>query len=488
MRYFQVSSTGNGIGVAIIRTESGQEIILRIHPKAWRHPGASRPALVRLRPLGDRSVLTAYELDTVELTDDIADALGNCRELTLDSVEELSRNDNESSSPLLTEIVPPKSLHGAMDAVKCENAGADRQDKAMWTLISSMDQLALQDSMDLPAVLASTTVGRRPELRCFFIEEFTKLAADAVRYQRPEFQRNAGPLMAVRGKILVNALAERQAYRRQAIACEYTELTTDTTLWRTIRAALRQCLSELGTTTTRSRAARERALRADAHLSTITIASTYDVLQEPALAYAETPPGPLQNAYRAARALLSQVTGLGTARGQDAAALTIKVVTSRLWEEILRRHFQAAGYSAESEVPKLQLFENSVMSKRPDIELRHPAGGLIVVDAKYKVLSDLEPGKMSMSDQYQMYAYATQRQAPTLFIHIGEAKCRWTRTAPAGCSSYPVGVASLPFPSPESMLTYEEADNAAASKRAISELQILAEPVQREDSSAGPVF
>lgn len=337
-----------------------------------------------------------------------------------------------------------------------------------------MDHLALRNSCDLSAVLASASIARQHQLRKLFLEEFTKLAAEAVLYQRSEFRRNTGPLMAVRGKILVKDLVNRQAYRRLAIACEYTELNSDTILWKTIRAALRQCLTELGSSTFRSRAARERALRTDAHLSSVSVTSPIRILQDAPLAHFELPPGSPQRAYEAARALLSQATGFGTASGQHAAAVSIHVVTSSLWEEVLRRRFVSAGYTLESHASKLRLFENTLMPKRPDIELRSSSGELIIVDAKYKIIQDLAPGKMSMSDQYQMYAYATHRECPTIFVHVGESRCEWTSTAASGAGrSYPVGVASLPFPSPESLLTTADGvESGIVSRKMISTLGI----------------
>ncbi|MCC5781696.1 hypothetical protein CRM73_01790 [Kocuria sp. CCUG 69068] len=350
----------------------------------------------------------------------------------------------------------------------------DLQDGAMWRLVGAMNQLTLQDSTDLPAVLASAIATRQPELRQVFMEEFTKLATKAIRYQRPEFRRNAGPLMAVRGRILVNDLVERKGRRQQAISCQYTELTTDTLLWQTIRAALRQCLTELPDTTSRSRTTRERVLSADAHLSTVTVTSPYEVLQEAPLTHEQLPPGVPQQAYRAAQALLAQATGFGTTSGHNGAALSIKIATSSLWEEILQRRFQSAGYSMETAASQLRIFQDTPMPKRPDIELRDRTGALVVIDAKYKTIPALEPGKMSMSDQYQMYAYATQREAPTLFIHVGDPGCTWTRTsAPTSAGkSYPTGVASLPFPSPQEALALEEPPTDSATSQDISALHI----------------
>lgn len=474
MRYFRVSGTGNGVGVAVIRTGDAQEIILRVHPKVWRQADALIPGLVRLRPEGARSVFTVYELDTIEVSSEIADALAVGRELVLGSDERLSGDESESRSSLLTEVAPPSSVLDVRRTTEIDSPQTENQDQAMWTLVGAMDHFALRDSYDLPAVLASSSVSRQRQLRRLFLEEFTKLAAEAVLYQRSEFRRNSGPLMAVRGKILVNNLVDRKAYRRQAIACEYTELNTDTTLWKTIRAAVRQCLTELGTSTYRSRAARERALRTDAHLSSVSVTSPISILQNAPLAHFELPPGSPQRAYEAARALLSQATGFGTTPGQHASAVSINIATSSLWEEVLRRRFISAGYTVESRVSKLRLFENTLMPKRPDIELRNSSGEKIVVDAKYKIIHDLAPGRMSMSDQYQMYAYATQRESPTIFIHVGESGCEWTNTSASGTGgSYPVGVASLPFPSPESLLptTAEGLESEVVSKKMISTLE-----------------
>ncbi|MFI7582045.1 5-methylcytosine restriction system specificity protein McrC [Kocuria kalidii] len=474
MRYFKVSSTGNGIGVAVIRTAAGKELILRVHPKPWRPPDASPPAVVRVMPTDDRTVVTVYELDTVEVPDHIADTLTAHQEITLGEAEGPANDRDEGTSPLLTEVTPPRSPGAPPRIPDQDGPETDLQDQAMWKLVGAMDQLTLQDSTDLPAVLASAIATRQPGLRQVFLEEFTKLAEKSIRYQQPEFRRNAGPLMAVRGRILVNDLVERKARRQQAISCEYTELTTDTLLWQTIRAALRQCLTELPDTTSRSRTARERALRADAHLSTVTATSPYGVLQEAPLTHEQLPSGVPQRAYRAARALLTQATGFGTTSGHNGAALSIKITTSHLWEEILRRRFQSAGYSVETAAPQLRIFQDTPMPKRPDIELRDPTGALVVIDAKYKTLRALEPGKMSMSDQYQMYAYATQREAPTLFIHVGDPGCTWTRTSAPTASGrwYPTGVASLPFPSPQEALALEEFQVASTTSQAISALHI----------------
>ncbi len=107
---------------------------------------------------------------------------------------------------------------------------------------------------------------------------------------------------------------------------------------------------------------------------------------------------PLDLARRILRAE-SVETGEATQEG----SMTVWTVdTPKVWESILEQAFEAAGVAVSTQQGMKPPWQGLGSERRPDLTVRLPEVGTVIVDAKYKLGT---PGS-STADQYQLFAYS----------------------------------------------------------------------------------
>ena len=119
---------------------------------------------------------------------------------------------------------------------------------------------------------------------------------------------------------------------------------------------------------------------------------------------------PLDLARRILRAE-SVETGEATREG----SMTVWTVdTAKVWESILEQAFQAAGVTVSTQQGMNPPWQGLGSERRPDLTVRLPEVGTVIVDAKYKLGT---PGS-STADQYQMFAYSLINSEPPTAVAL----------------------------------------------------------------------
>ncbi|HIW91578.1 MAG TPA: McrC family protein [Candidatus Corynebacterium avicola] len=490
VRWLKASKLGNGVGVAFVRSD-GPLLILNVLPKiaSWRdseHAGPcyidiTAPLLLPQRQKASRVEVTIHEGDVLKVPADYAVTF---RSAAAESPQSEDTGVGEETETCEADTPGSTTDYGAMDRLFDEVAEprmkphADCMEQALrpgrdkvqhlWNLVSANDSGLLDRLPIQNQELLGTIAPHFPPLKPLIMHAFVVELANAVRHRRHAFQPQTEDLLAIRGRIDTYSLADREARGTLPVTCHFDDLSHDSPAWRVLRAANRLIVNDEDAEVDD----RTLAAQLDNRLSDVEVIPTPRAVQSLVSIRGSLEERSLRGLLRLARCVLTMRYPVGVL-SDDATdfATEIKVPTSGLWETLLatalnrftryRAHTQGAG-------SQIHLFEHG-RRKKPDIILTDPDHRTkrtkvkdvnFVIDAKYK---ELRPPKnlrkksgpsmswLSMSDQYQCFAYSTLLDAPTLFITVGSDDGCVTRTSPIPGQTedgHAVGIAPVPFPVP----------------------------------------
>jgi hypothetical protein len=291
-----------------------------------------------------------------------------------------------------------------------------------------------------------------PIVEQLFVAETEKFLAR----RRPHFRETIEELPVLRGRANLNALISRQARGRTAIECEFDELDHDAPWQRLILAAARLTSTSASQRNLMNVATRSRQI--ERKMSDVTVV-------HPRLALKEWCPQVVSRQNRLARApvflaksLILQRYPFGTedemVSQKPATAAAVRVSTPELFERLIARLDPHADYKLKHRFRRVAIFKNhGGSSKQPDFHLVDSVGTPVaIVDAKYK-LRPTGIASMSMSDQYQGYAYSAATGLPMVFIcyHEGGKSIEpdLALTIVEDAESCAIALASIRFPEAE---------------------------------------
>lgn len=456
--WFQASSRGNGIGLTVLKSTESYDaeshlIFIYVLPKVWRNFEESdfRPK-AWVMPLNSdmqtMQTLVLYEMDYLGLQERWAQALNNV--CSTDVTGQSAESDDEGAKDALwtRSLSPRMDINYAGKTSATDLAG-------FWELIRTQLLPIVSDPPPGVSVLLS-----EPAAHEEFKTLFLRLAEVQVAVRKPEFVSISEALGAVRGRVLVNELIRRKASRSYPLWCEFDALEADNQIWQAIRHAVERCLQ----TIQGDGESIDLALEIDARLNDVSLSSVGEVVRRRPIAILRTGNRQLLTVYRMALAILNDQIMLGQPEDEvaDGAVFTFKVATSNLWEQLIANAVNSTrNYRAIRKPGTKSLFQGG-MGKEVDIHVAtsdaHERTTLLI-DGKYK-----QPvggvTNSSMSDQYQIYAYANLWAAPGVLAY------------PSACDSLPTvrmvtalenrgsraGIIHLPFPRPGQSKLPIEAD------------------------------
>lgn len=434
---FRASKRGNGVGLTVLGAD-GHTLVLVVVPKFWwpSHarrdvrvsPGCETPVTWVAVPEGGAVVFadedSAWHGAMEDLVTRISPLVGDG---PLDDTSlDVSADDGDAAvgaeDPLWTQELVKATASGAGPASATTLPASDLFRK-MWMLLSAhgLKNRTVTQQMD-PRGMALVDV---PELRPVVLDAFTRLVHRQVARRRPTYVPVVEDLGVIRGRVLVSGLVERAARRSSRVRCGFESLTDDHLVWQTIRAALAEAVSGFEL----SGEVQSRALECDAHLRDVAAIPAAKLLSMP------RPRIPanqreLRETFEMARELLQRRFRLRSTT-ETGVLLNLKWVTSDLWENLLARAFEEAGYTVR-EHPVVEIFRapqdepqdksrTRLGRKSPDLHVHRDHRRPCLVDAKYKVGRDRSGVRdPSMADQNQMVAYAMRTEMETYLVRVDQ--------------------------------------------------------------------
>jgi len=517
---WRASGRGNGIGLSLIRHRHNgvsQVVRLWVLPKMWRRElrrdGEQYLSLVDQlsgTPQSTHFDVYVFEQDYLVLPHRFREQF--IKQSEVEPVNGVLPEDVEKGviDPLWQEalvpenqkIVPYAKLHKSDDVVYGDRV----LQQALWGLVKkSANKPRIPDISQIGSALQIFKAKYLPhELRKRAIGTFLEYLMDELLNRKPQFVDTGDELMVLRGRISAKALIDRKINRRMPIWCEFDDLTLDNLMWQGFRLAINVCISELNQT--EDKLAFELALECDARLRDVVQADLRTVLSTADTVARGIKSAGLQILYQFAMAILrhEEAPGTPTETPEDALVMNLKFATSDIWESLIAQAFRKmVGVKAPDQYKVFRSGDTSKKSKyaedsenggqnrdisiemfrpgdnkRPDIliskkgQVTGESINVLVLDGKYKP-RESEFKDASMSDQYQMYAYANICACPVFIIYplesadiftsktnltdqgfTAEAIALHTRAGPHQviCGNHStwqgqrVGVAALPFP------------------------------------------
>lgn len=460
-RQYRVSRLGHTSGVVVLPWKTNQ-ITLMVLPKFWQAPAtqvldlseASRGPLA-VREMG-RLVVRGTEQDVAR----VASLLDGCLELP----EEEESFDGGVSKLFTLETsgrdegFDPTGLPAGALAQFWSLALRFQDREVLW----NQSRRALQGQADLASYLTSTGLNSLPDLYQALCRLFVSQCATALRARPPQFASEVDLRMNPRGRILVGDLPRRSRRVFPVVACESGTLSRDDPWTRLILCGLRMV-------------SRDRLIDSTLRRNALSLSrGLNDVTQiDPQDAWNDVRGRPVPRKFRRlalvsrlAEAIVRRDPAFGDleSAGRQAVTATLLVRTSRLYECVLHDAAERLGLSTRH-AGRFGIWEERPAAKVPDLLVVDPSGTpLVVIDAKYKWLSSMDA--MSMSDQYQQFAYAAIVDAPALFCYgggslaAGHLKGVEARTANTD-ARHLLGCAGVAFPQPGEVIDSSWVDRAA---------------------------
>ena len=405
---FRASRRGNGVGLTVLTDEQDRVLVLVILPKFWRKsaervdiciPSASsdpnRTVCWFALHEGDGLCFEAPDCAWAKALGGLADK----RSPATDDEDGTGGEDGESD-PLWSRdatVAPRGDATPQADTEAVVKAFRDLQ-----KLLHAHGLGLVEDArtaMD-PWSMALVEI---PELRPYVLDAFTQCVERQVARRRPQYVSVTEDLGAIRGRVLASGLFERKARRRLDIRCTHETLTDDHIVWQTIRAAVAHAIAH------RDAAVQQRALVCGARLRDVAVVPDAQILASPRPRIPTTERD-LQRTYEMALNLLRHIHHLHNTSLEG--GFSLKWTTSELWEKlVIAALHELPGPAHVTPHPTLRLFDG-VGNKQPDIWVS--GSYKLLIDAKYKMNSN----NPSMSDQYQMAAYAVRTGLATFLIRV----------------------------------------------------------------------
>lgn len=468
--WYQASSRGNGIGVSVVAWTSGDStkvVAVHVLPKVWRK-GTARHYVI---PFGDESqpepVPSTRSITEVVLFEGDWMALPKGSDSSFSPLTKRFGTDKGSACDALwtrqanplTGPPDPKRELKQYDAPGNDSTGdAGRWEYApsiyvggMWTLIRTMMKDRLNPKL-LESLFGDPVFMDFELLRPFMLRLFLERVEDAIYGRKPHFTLMADELLVVRGHMPVRELVRRRALHRLPVWCEFDDLTGDVEMWQGIRQAVLACATDPSLASDES--AVDAALTCDAQLQDVSIVPPPVVLAQAERVTGGIRDRSLKDLYQLAIAILRHENNLASSQDFGTGVLVnIKIASSLLWEQVIRQHLESAGYPCHPGKKACKVFSQGT-NKEPDIEGSDPEKQEdFVIDAKYKH-PPAQWSDISMSDQYQAYAYANIRQHRVFLVYPGpagviDATVAWAIATGPERTNTVFGTACLPFPKPD---------------------------------------
>lgn len=258
-------------------------------------------------------------------------------------------------------------------------------------------------------------------LKHFFWKTFLNEAEVRISSFRYHFSDVTDEVMAVRGRMLVNELVRRQALRRIPVVCEYSDLRADSPIWVLVRGALRIVAAGSSGFTDMQ----QTAMTLDTRLNQVPIKFQHELVRLCSVVRVGQRDNHLRRLVDLAKFVIRQQFPAAFTSAQTTSDITtILFPTSAIWESLIAEfihnrsegNFDTAGSGALS----FELFDLG-HDKRPDLTVvstESPHENVALIDGKYKFADrNATVNKLSMSDQYQMFAYAAISKRDTAVVN-----------------------------------------------------------------------
>ena len=257
-------------------------------------------------------------------------------------------------------------------------------------------------------------------LKQFFWRTFLNEAELRISSFRHHFSDVTDEVMAVRGRLLANELVRRQALRRVPVVCEFSDLRADSPIWVLVRAALRIVAAGSSGYTDMQ----QTAMTLDTRLNQVPIKFQHELVRLCNVVRVGQRENHLRRLVDLAKFVIRrQFPAAFTSAQTTSEITTILFPTATIWESLIAEfiHNRSGSdfYTESSGTVSYKLFDSGE-DKKPDLTVvskQSPAEEVALIDGKYKFSDkNLTVMQLSMSDQYQMFAYAAISKLDTAVV------------------------------------------------------------------------
>ena len=258
-------------------------------------------------------------------------------------------------------------------------------------------------------------------LKHFFWRTFLNEAELRISSFRHHFSDVTDEVMAVRGRMLANELVRRQALRRVPVVCEFSDLRADSPIWVLVRGALRIVAAGSSGYTDMQ----QTAMTLDTRLNQVPIKFQHELVRLCNVVRVGQRENHLRRLVDLAKFVIRrQFPAAFTSAQITSEITTILFPTSAIWESLVAEfiHNRSAGglLTKRSGGLSFELFDSG-HDKVPDLTVvskQPPHEKVALIDGKYKFSDrNLTVKQLSMSDQYQMFAYAAISKLDTAVVN-----------------------------------------------------------------------
>ena len=513
-RGFRASPNGNGVGVAVVFVPSdwgppasGSDVLPKFWPgpkgPQWTdldaEPATLRPSLAGLTKVviqeGQALVLESRHQGRLDLC---TQALIGLTFLTNED-EEPEPTDAENdpdqvtapntasatvgnattateSTPVLVRLFRELTA-SQIPASRPTNAPMlpTHSSRDLWQLCAEANCLDLlkvpsyASEKNLTTYVAGTILAHVTELRALTMRQFLVETKAIVARRKSQFRSTSDELTTVRGQINFRSLPRSTARGKLAIECTFDELDDDTPWQRLLLAAVTECRHELSGESWRTW--HDEAVRLEHRLNDVSKVHPREALRETRHLRFHRSTRPMRTACILGEGILRSLYPFGT---EDDPVLThpgvaaaVRVSTAELFERLLAT---LDGLSDNSDAVKIRV--NAPKSKRPDLAIRGETDPIGYLDAKYKPVTShqLKASKtlisgMSMSDQYQQYAYTAATGLPTGFVYVRRGATSLandidTVMVKGAANPQRIGCTAVNFPEPGELANWRDSTTA----------------------------
>lgn len=390
--WLRVSPKGKQAGALSVPDGMGGHIHFLVLPKFWS--SGRRSIKVEHIP-GATSVVTAHELDTIEL---------------------VSRRDTLGTIMLAVTVVDQPGERQLIDIMNPDTrVPPEPTPTEQYNLAPVIDLMLLARRAGIRRIEAPfKTAEQRTVLRVLNQERFVSSVEPILFRARPVYREFTEELGSPRGRVSDVSVVLAARMGSPMVECTFDELTMDSPLLRVILAALTVVASDRAPQEVESLVPRLRA-RATLlcrYLATVTPIARHVALQEANSIYLSPAHQHWQAALESAGDVLQGRSADLAGTNAETNGVGVHIATEKLWELIvesaLRGHVSdlrvSADNSAAEGVRVLQPWIGAAGQESesyPDFMFR-AQGKVIVADAKYK----RSFGRISAADGYQLFSYS----------------------------------------------------------------------------------
>lgn len=291
--------------------------------------------------------------------------------------------------------------------------------RAMWNLIEA------QRRVDADYAGSISDLGlldmNLESLKHFFWRTFLNEAELRIASFRHHFSDVTDQVMAVRGRMLANELVRRQALRRVPVVCEFSDLRADAPIWVLVRGALRIVAAGSSDYTDMQ----QTAMTLDTRLNQVPIKFQHELVRLCNVVRVGQRENHLRRLVDLAKFVIRRRFPAAFTSAQTTSEITtILFPTSDIWESLIAEfiHNGSNGSfdTADSVALSFELFDSG-HDKMPDLTVvskQPPHETVALIDGKYKFADGHRTvTQLSMSDQYQMFAYAAISKLDTAVVN-----------------------------------------------------------------------